>query len=50
MLAGFIRLITGFPLVLSALPLSILSNGLVNASVLILRLSAIKDPSPFVGS
>ncbi len=46
-LAAFIGLATGFPLVLLALFLSIISGGLVAAALLLLKIKGRKDAIPF---
>lgn len=46
-LAGLIGLVTGFPLVLPALFLAIISGGLTAALLLLLKVKGRKDPIPF---
>ena len=46
-LAGLIGLVTGFPLVLIAMYLAILSGGLVAIVLLLLRLKGRKEAMPF---
>ncbi len=46
-LAGFIGLVTGFPLVIEALVLAILSGGLVSLLLIVTRRRALRDPIPY---
>jgi len=46
-LAAFIGLVTGFPLVLEALLLAILSGGIVSLFLLLTRLRSLRDPIPY---
>lgn len=46
-LAAFIGLITGFPLVIVALLLAILSGGVVSLFLLLARLRSLRDPIPY---
>jgi len=46
-LAAFVGLVTGFPLVIEALVLTVLSGGLISALLLITRLRSLRSPIPY---
>jgi len=46
-LAAFVGLITGFPLVIEALLITLLSGALVSAVLLVTRLRRLRDPIPY---
>jgi prepilin signal peptidase PulO-like enzyme (type II secretory pathway) len=46
-LAAFVGLVTGFPLVVEALLLTILSGGLVSLFLLVTRIRSLRDPIPY---
>lgn len=46
-LAAFVGMVTGFPFVIEALILAILSGGLISVTLLLLRLRSMRDPIPY---
>jgi len=46
-LAAFVGLVVGFPLVVEALVLTILSGGLISLLLLVTRLRSLRDPIPY---
>lgn len=46
-LAGFVGLVTGFPLIVEALVLAILSGGLVSLLLIVTRVRSLRDPIPY---
>ena len=46
-LAAFVGLVTGFPFVIEALVLAILSGGVISLLLLLLRLRSLRDPVPY---
>jgi leader peptidase (prepilin peptidase)/N-methyltransferase len=46
-LAGFIGMVTGFPLVIEALVLGVLCGGVISLLLLVTRIRSLRDPVPY---
>ena len=46
-LAGFVGMVTGFPLVIEALMLGVLCGGVISLLLLITRVRSLRDPVPY---